>query len=419
MVDLARIKVLETLDPRRDRVTLKVDIDWTAHSHIIGKSGASIQAVMDQTGCHVHFPDANRTNNNEKSNQVSIAGTPDSVREARLAIRDLLPVILWFTVALKPTNRSVFLVRINPVIQLIERFLKIQITVRFSAKTYSHSDSPMITVLVRGVLRDCNLVQLGTDILLNLMDDCFVGDHISYQMNVEVAQHHHSFLLGSENSNVKSFMATTGTILSIPDNETLLNDNVMSRLIQSSSEETANPRKTTINLKGSAVSSVLKAFQLILLNLPLTLTFDLKEGQELETRTIEHLSNHYKVCISVKPKPKQKSKTIWIKAAEKDEEKLFQVRQHLIEGSELTSQIGPTLNKALTGSDQTWSVWSCPLVTDKMAQDWGSRQDGWNQMVEPLTGTTGFDKAPGAERPTARSMKAHSLVFESVSAKLF
>jgi hypothetical protein len=29
---------------------------------------------MAETSCHIHFPDSNRSNPNEKSNQVSIAG---------------------------------------------------------------------------------------------------------------------------------------------------------------------------------------------------------------------------------------------------------------------------------------------------------------------------------------------------------
>ena len=36
------------------RVTLKVEIRHTGHSHIIGKVGSNIKNVMRATGCHIH-----------------------------------------------------------------------------------------------------------------------------------------------------------------------------------------------------------------------------------------------------------------------------------------------------------------------------------------------------------------------------
>ena len=60
------------------RVTMKMDVSYTDHSHIIGKGGNTIRRVMSETGCHIHFPDSNRSNPNEKSNQVSIAGSNDN-----------------------------------------------------------------------------------------------------------------------------------------------------------------------------------------------------------------------------------------------------------------------------------------------------------------------------------------------------
>lgn len=54
-----------------NRVTLKMDVSHTEHSHVIGKGGNNIKRVMMDTGCHIHFPDSNRGSNvQEKSNQV-------------------------------------------------------------------------------------------------------------------------------------------------------------------------------------------------------------------------------------------------------------------------------------------------------------------------------------------------------------
>lgn len=54
-----------------NRVTLKMDVSHTEHSHVIGKGGNNIKKVMEETGCHIHFPDSNRNNQAEKSNQVT------------------------------------------------------------------------------------------------------------------------------------------------------------------------------------------------------------------------------------------------------------------------------------------------------------------------------------------------------------
>ena len=66
---------------------MKLDVSYTDHSHIIGKGGMTIKKVMEETGCHIHFPDSNRSNMNEKSNQVSIAGELDGVEKARARVR--------------------------------------------------------------------------------------------------------------------------------------------------------------------------------------------------------------------------------------------------------------------------------------------------------------------------------------------
>jgi len=76
-----------------NRVTLKMEVSYTDHSHIIGRGGNTISRVMEDTHCHVHFPDSNRTNQTEKSNLVTVAGELAGVEKARARVR----VILLFT----------------------------------------------------------------------------------------------------------------------------------------------------------------------------------------------------------------------------------------------------------------------------------------------------------------------------------
>ena len=47
----------------------------------VSVAGNTIRRVMAETSCHIHFPDSNRSNPNEKSNQVSIAGKSRTERD--------------------------------------------------------------------------------------------------------------------------------------------------------------------------------------------------------------------------------------------------------------------------------------------------------------------------------------------------
>jgi len=397
MVKATRIKILESLDPRRDRVTLKMDIDWTTHSHIIGKAGSSIQKVMDKTGCHVHFPDANRTNANEKSNQVSISGTPSGVKEARIEIRELLPVVIWFNLLLRANYRSVFLDPLNRIIQFVERLTAIQITLRFNATAQQSCECSAVTFIIRGSYGKRNLINLGIDLLLNFMDEFFIKDDIVYQLNTEISVNHHNFVIGFDKTNSRAIMRTTGTVITFPDQKESIGDqSILSRLSLSLQSSAPQTRKTTVNIKGPTVNGVVMALHLIELHIPLSLTFDLKEGQEVKSQTIEMLSNKWNVFISVKPKPKQNSRTVWVKAAEKDEWKLFEVRRQLIEEHDSTQ-------KTSTASESVW-------LNDKIdASIWRWTPDKQNSSIcespetpdtpdTPDLCRTWFERAPGAER---------------------
>lgn len=64
-----------------------MEVSYTDHSHIIGRGGNTISRVMEETRCHVHFPDSNRTNQMEKSNLVTVAGELIGVEKARARVR--------------------------------------------------------------------------------------------------------------------------------------------------------------------------------------------------------------------------------------------------------------------------------------------------------------------------------------------
>lgn len=70
---------------------MKMDISFTDHSYIIGRQGQNIKKIMENTMTHIHFPDSNRTNQTEKSNQVSLCGSLEGVEMARALVRVSYP----------------------------------------------------------------------------------------------------------------------------------------------------------------------------------------------------------------------------------------------------------------------------------------------------------------------------------------
>ncbi|GMT21430.1 hypothetical protein PFISCL1PPCAC_12727 [Pristionchus fissidentatus] len=103
-VESARQLISATLQRRRDRVTLKILLPHESHSHIIGRGGRGSKRIMQDTACHIHFPDSNRYNSLDpleeatKSDQVSITGSPLQVERARSILRSECLIVISFEI---------------------------------------------------------------------------------------------------------------------------------------------------------------------------------------------------------------------------------------------------------------------------------------------------------------------------------
>ncbi|XP_069427751.1 protein bicaudal C homolog 1 isoform X6 [Ovis canadensis] len=233
----AKEMIMSVLDTKSNRVTLKMDVSHTEHSHVIGKGGNNIKKVMEETGCHIHFPDSNRNNQAEKSNQVSIAGQPAGVESARVRIRE------------------------------------------------------------------------GTAMLLEHLAGS-VASAIPVSTQLDIAAQHHLFMMGRNGSNIKHIMQRTGAQIHFPD--------------------PSNPqRKSTVYLQGT-IESVCLARQYLMGCLPLVLMFDMKEEIEVDPQFIAQLMEQLDVFISIKPKPKQPSKSVIVKSVERNALNMYEARKCLL-----------------------------------------------------------------------------------------
>ncbi|XP_029465629.1 protein bicaudal C homolog 1 [Rhinatrema bivittatum] len=312
----AKERIMSVLDTKSNRVTLKMDVSHTEHSHVIGKGGNNIKKVMEETGCHIHFPDSNRNNQAEKSNQVSIAGQPAGVESARVRIRELLPLVLMFELPIAGILQPIPDPS-TPTIQHISQTYNISVSFKQRSRMYG------TTVIVRGSQNNTSAVKEGTALLLEHLGGG-LASAIPVSTQLDIAAQHHLFMMGRNGSNIKHIMQRTGAQIHFPD--------------------PTNPqKKSTVYLQGT-IDSVCLARQYLMGCLPLVLMFDMKEEIEVEPQYITQLMEQLDVFISIKPKPKQPSKSVIVKSVERNALNMYEARKCLLglESSGVTIATNPS-----------------------------------------------------------------------------
>ncbi|XP_071376523.1 protein bicaudal C homolog 1-like [Centroberyx affinis] len=294
----AKDRIMSVLDTKSNRVTLKMDVSHTEHSHVIGKGGNNIKKVMEETGCHIHFPDSNRNNQAEKSNQVSIAGQPGGVEAARAKIRELLPLVLSFELPaiVQPDPGS-------PTVQHISQTYNLTVSFKPPTRLYG------ATGVVRGSQNNTSAVKRGTALLLEHLAGS-LASAISVSTHLDIAPQHHLFMMGRNGSNIKHITQRTGAQIHFPD-------------------PNSPQKKSTVYIQGT-IESVCLARQYLMGCLPLVLMFDIKEDIEVEPQCITALMEQLDVFISIKPKPKQPSKSVIVKSVERNAVNMYEARKFLL-----------------------------------------------------------------------------------------
>uniref|UniRef100_A0A8C5BMT1 BicC family RNA binding protein 1 n=1 Tax=Gadus morhua TaxID=8049 RepID=A0A8C5BMT1_GADMO len=306
----AKDRIMSVLDTKSNRVTLKMDVSHTEHSHVIGKGGNNIKKVMEETGCHIHFPDSNRNNQAEKSNQVSIAGQPGGVEAARAKIRELLPLVLSFELpAIVQPDPS------SPSVQHISQTYNLSISFKPPTRLYGASG------VVRGSQNNTTAVKRGTALLLEHLAGS-LASAISVSTHLDIAPQHHLFMMGRNGSNIKHIIQRTGAQIHFPD-------------------PNSPQKKSTVYIQGT-IESVCLARQYLMGCLPLVLMFDIKEDIEVEPQCITALMEQLDVFISIKPKPKQPSKSVIVKSVERNAGNMYEARKFLL-GLENSGVNGPSI----------------------------------------------------------------------------
>ncbi|CAH1121125.1 unnamed protein product [Ceutorhynchus assimilis] len=306
-VQRARERILGVLNSTSHRITMKMDVSYTDHSHIIGKGGLSIKRVMDETKCHVHFPDSNRSNPNEKSNQVSISGDIEGVELARSRVRELVPLIFGFELPIKSQTVDLN----SPYMVKVREQYKVQVMFKTrNGKLHS------TLVLVKGQDWDVRQVKQATLILRQyLCED--LAEQTPFQMSMEISAHHHQFVLGKNHSYLKEIIMYTGCQIMFPDAQ---DPNIPSL------------KKSNVTITGD-IHNVYKARQLLMGSLPLMVVFDLPEetsGLKVRPEEIAEIQTSCDVNINFRQRANKPTKACVIKGVEKCTSDIYKARNLIL-----------------------------------------------------------------------------------------
>merc|ERR1719228_3082048 len=320
-VKRAKLLITEVLDTTTNsRVTMKMDVSYTDHSHIIGKGGNTIRRVMAETNCHIHFPDSNRSNPNEKSNQVSIAGEMAGVERARARVRELTPLLFNFDLPIVPSFQTAPDTN-SPFLRAIQDQYNIQIMFRQKQKNFHTT-----TVVVKGCEWECSRL-------------------------MEVSPQHHATVLGKGNINLKIVMQRTNTVIIFPD----------------AGDPNIPPiKKGSVSISG-AIHNVYLARQLLLGSLPVVMMFDLPESLDVDEAMINKLQEEHDINISIKPKARQMNKSCIIKAQERNCAGVYIARHTLLqldrqEEPLVRAEIPETYKVPLVGSSSNSCMAAAPAT---------------------------------------------------------
>ncbi|XP_069954243.1 protein bicaudal C homolog 1 isoform X3 [Cherax quadricarinatus] len=383
-VQAAGMMVRQELEPH-NKVTMKLDVSWTHHSHIIGKGGNTIQPVVKRTGVSIHFPDGNKNSEVRKSNQVSINSRGEELaglEEARGAIRELTPLIFTFT--LSASAQFISISDPNMLILHVQNTYNVQVDLKLTDDT-----SPLIVGSVRGSEWDAARVKEATLCILQAYCDR-LANQMPVQMTVEISPQHHSFVLGRNNETLKRIMQRTATKITFPDSNDI---------------STPLLKKSTVTISG-AIDNVYLARQNIVGALPLVLMFDLMPDQMVDSNEVSQIMQTLDIHIIIKNKRLDGRRPVIIKGAERNAGNIYEAWRLLAKAEKIPpkARIPPTYH--IPDAAPLYG-----LATDLNLSQWLGGGSGGSSPLPSPTGTPSPQVHPsalwGSLTPSSSPLPSH------------
>ncbi|GLH16027.1 Protein bicaudal C, partial [Gryllus bimaculatus] len=318
----AKKEVMAILDSPDVRVTMKIDVSYLYHSHIIGRGGLVIKQVMEETGTHIHFPDSNRTSTTDKSSQVSLSGKLAGVEQARQRVRNLMPLVFLFDVpALGDAASGAECA--SPYVMRLQQQFNVQVRIRHRHRLNG------VQVQVKGSELEVTHVTEATLFLIrHFCVNAGAADQVSVYTTLEIPPHHQPLVLGINCCNIKTIMNHTSTQIMVPD----LNDPYIPQI-----------KKNIITVLGP-IRNVYLARQMLLGSLPILLLFEISDNTTVDFNSVAEIMYDLDVQISFRQKEKQKTFAVSIKGIERDASNVYEARRRLLglEGHKVVAEVPAT-----------------------------------------------------------------------------
>ncbi|CAI2736925.1 unnamed protein product [Dicrocoelium dendriticum] len=343
----------ELCQSRAHRVTLKIDVPHTDHSHVIGRGGRNIKGVMLDTQCHIHFPDSNRMSQVEKSNQVTITGHVSRVDLARMRIRSMLPVIFSFTLPTF-TASSPTAFRTSPFVKQLQDVYGVEICCRAPCP----HDANLMDVSVKGLAGNAKNTKAAAQLLVHkyYRRDAFVPIYTVIELDTTgqtnfVGQTDPEALAqsvmratGATVRLTKSRLVNRGCLVQSPESL-----GTLSSFVTPNSERT---HTTSVEITGPSVDSTLLARQYITSLLPVALVFDLPRDdcELLRSFDFKRLEQLHNVSVDIRPKATHSVKSVYVRTVEGNVRSVYSTWQLINEFLAQASQIS---NLIIGESQQT------------------------------------------------------------------
>nr|ACI49124.1 hypothetical protein Cbre_JD14.012 [Caenorhabditis brenneri] len=155
-----------------------MELHHSLHSHIIGKGGRGIQKVMKMTSCHIHFPDSNKYSDSNKSDQVSISGTPVNVFEALKHLRTMCPLTVYMKLPWYNSGQP----DLRPLMSQMDLEVSVEQNIYSLAIKMSGSQDASVLFAIRLVLHHFLL----TEEYINISTTVLAREELNYQLeNIE------------------------------------------------------------------------------------------------------------------------------------------------------------------------------------------------------------------------------------------
>lgn len=179
---------------------IQVDQKW--HRHIIGKAGANITKIKNETGTSINIP-----SDNEKSNTIRIEGSPEGVAAAKNAIMEMTKKMenekSKDIIIENKLHKNIIGQKGDNIREIRDKYPNVQIS-------FPEADKKSDIVTLRGPKEEVDKCSIH---MKKLVNDIVAAN---FRLEVPIMKRFHGNVIGRNGANIKKIKEETNTQIDIP-----------------------------------------------------------------------------------------------------------------------------------------------------------------------------------------------------------